>query len=151
VKVLIIGSGRFGATLANRLSKEQHDVTIVDLTPAAFERYLDGDFGGKTLLGDGIDEEVLREGGLAEADAFVAAMRGDNHNLMAAQIAKVLYGVKRVVCRCNDPVRADIYRKLGMAIVCPSVLGADALYTAMMSDEAHQGDVAENIDRMLVR
>lgn len=148
---MIAGSGRFGATLANRLSQEGHAVTILDLVPGAFERYLDSDFSGRTVLGDAIVEDVLRGAGIERVDAFIAAMHGDNHNVMASQIARVIYGVKRVVCRCNDPVRADIYRGLGLNIVCPSVLGASALYDAMMDDAAHQADVAGNIDRMLVR
>src|SRR5690242_8059742 len=92
MKVVIIGSGRIGATLANRLSKEGHDVGIVDISAESFERYLDADFTGRTVLGDGIDEDVLREAGIDEADAFVAAVHGDNHNLMAAQLAKVVFG-----------------------------------------------------------
>src|SRR5437773_1130023 len=102
MNVVIIGSGRVGATLANRLSKEGHEVTIVDLSSESFERYLDGDFRGRTILGDGIDEDVLREAGIEQADAFVATVGappgqlggGDNHNLMAAQMAKVIFGVK---------------------------------------------------------
>jgi trk system potassium uptake protein TrkA len=150
MKVVIIGSGRVGATLANRLSKEGHDVGIVDVSAEPFERYLDADFTGRTVLGDGIDEDVLREAGIEEADAFVAAVHGDNHNLMAAQIAKVIFGVKRVVARCNDPVRMELFEELGLATICPSLLGARALYGALMNEALHQRDIAGAIERLLV-
>jgi trk system potassium uptake protein TrkA len=151
MKVVIMGAGRFGATLANRLSAEGHDVGIVDISPIAFERYLDPAFTGRTVLGDGIDDDVLRAAGIEQADAFIAAAHGDNHNLMAGQIAKVIFGVERVVVRCNDPVRRDVYAGLGLAIVCPSVLGASALYDVMMNQEAHRPDVAQAVERLLVR
>jgi trk system potassium uptake protein len=150
MKVVIIGSGRIGATLANRLSKEGHDVGIVDISAESFERYLDADFTGRTVLGDGIDEDVLREAGIEEADAFVAAVHGDNHNLMAAQLAKVVFGVKRVVARCNDPVRMELFEELGLATICPSLLGARALYGALLDETLHQRDIAGAIERLLV-
>jgi trk system potassium uptake protein TrkA len=149
MKVVIVGSGRVGATLANRLSKEGHDVGIIDILPEAFERYLDSDFRGRTVLGDGIDEDVLREAGIVGADAFVAAAHGDNHNLMAAQIANVVFGVKRVVARCNDPVRMEIFEDLGLATICPSLLGSRALYGALMDESLHQRDVTAAIEKLL--
>ncbi|HEX2037048.1 MAG TPA: TrkA family potassium uptake protein [Chloroflexota bacterium] len=151
MKVVVIGSGRFGATLAARLSAERHDVVVIDIQAESFERYLPADFGGRTILGDGIDEYVLREAGLERADAVVAAMHGDNHNLMAAQIAKIRFGVQRVVARCNDPVRAEIYQGLGLAIICPSQLGAAAMYEAIMNDAKQQKDVSAAIEQMLIR
>jgi trk/ktr system potassium uptake protein len=150
MKVVIIGSGRVGASLANRLSKEGHDVGIVDVSGDSFERYLDADYTGRTVLGDGIDEDVLREAGIEGADAFVAAVHGDNHNLMAAQMAKVVFGVKRVVARCNDPVRMELFEELGLATICPSLLGARALYGALMDETLHQRDIAGAIERLLV-
>jgi trk system potassium uptake protein TrkA len=150
MRVVIVGSGRVGATLANRLSGEGHDVSIVDLNPASFERFLDSDSTVRTTLGDGIDEDVLREAGIERADAFVAAMYGDNHNLMAAQIAKIVFGVKRVVARCNDPVRMELFEELGLATICPSLLGARALYGALMDETLHQRDIARAIERLLI-
>ena len=151
MNIVILGSGRIGGTLANTLSAEGHNVTIIDINPASFEKYLDSDFRGQTILGDGIDEDVLREAGIERADAFIAAAYGDNHNLMASQIAKVTFGVKRVVCRCNDSVRADIYSDLGLATVSPSRIAADGLREALLDDERHQPDVAASISRLLVR
>jgi trk system potassium uptake protein TrkA len=151
MKVVIVGSGRFGATLANRLSREGHAVTIVDILSEAFEKYLDADFTGQTVLGDGIDEDVLKEAGIETADAFVAAAHGDNHNLMAAQIAKIIYGVKRVVVRCNDPVRRETFEELGLVTVCPSLIAAGALHDALMDDRRHERDVDAALTQMLIQ
>ena len=158
--VVIMGSGRTGGALANTLSAEGHDVTVIDITPGAFERYLAAEFTGKTILGNGIDEDVLRQAGIERADAFVAAAGGDprsgssggdNHNLMAAQIAKVTFGVERVVCRCDDPVRADLYEDIGLVTVSPSRLAADGVRQALLDDARHHQDVAGLIDQLLVK
>ena len=151
MKVVIAGCGRFGSTLAVRLSQEGHDVVIMDVSSNQFERFLPTDFAGRTILGDAIDEDVLRDAGLESADAFVASMYGDNHTLMAVQVAKVRFGVRRVVARCQDPVRAELYQGLGIPTICPSQLGAAALYDAIMSDARQQKDVADAIDQMLVK
>ena len=151
MNVVIMGSGRIGGTLANTLGAEGHNVTIIDVDPTAFERYLAADFSGQTILGDGIDEDVLREAGIDRAEAFVACAHGDNHNLMAAQIAKVTFGVKRVVCRCNDPVRAEVYKDVGLVTVSPSRIAADGLRAALLDEARHQQDVAASIAQFLVR
>ena len=151
LRVVIMGCGRTGATLATRLTADGHVVTIVDANPASFDRYLSADFAGRTALGNGIDEDVLREAGIERADAFVACAGSDNENLMAAQMAIVVFGVKRVVCRCNDAVRADLYSELGMVIASPSQLASRALRDALMDEKKHTHDVAASIDQLLVR
>jgi trk system potassium uptake protein len=150
MRVVVAGCGRFGSTLALRLASEGHDVTMVDWKTDQLERFLPSDFGGRTILGDAIDEDVMREAGIETADAFVATMTGDNHNLMAAQIAKVRFNVPRVVARCQDAVRAELYQGLGLATICPSVLCAAALYEAIMNDARQQKDVGSAIDQLLV-
>lgn len=149
MRVVIMGSGRVGGTLASRLSAEGHRVTIIDVNPASFEKYLDADFSGQTILGDGIDEDVLRRAGIERADAFIAAAYGDNHNLMAAQIARVTFGVKRVVARVNDGVRAEIYAGIGLVTVSPSRIAADAFAAALMDDSRHQSDVSAVVAQLL--
>ncbi len=149
MNVVIMGSGRIGGTLANRLSAEGHNVAIVDTNPASFEKYLAAEYAGQTILGDGIDEDVLREAGIERADAFIATAGGDNHNLMAAQMAKVWFGVQRVVARCNDGVRAEVYGDLGLAIISPSRIAAAALWDTLMDDSRHQRDVAASITKLL--
>ena len=151
MNVVIMGSGRIGGTLANSLSADGHSVSIIDISSSSFDRYLASDFRGQTILGDGIDEDVLREAGIERADAFIACAHGDNHNLMASQIAKVAFGVKRVVCRCNDAVRAEIFGDVGLVTVSPSRLAADGLRAALLDDERHNHDVAASIAQLLVK
>jgi len=130
MRAIIIGCGRLGSTLAARLDQEGHAVTVVDIDPYAFER-LPQEFGGQTVLGNGIDPAVLGEAGITQADALVAATHWTNLNVMAAQIAKEVYRVPRVVARHNDPIRGELFADLGLVMVCPALLGANAIYEVL--------------------
>jgi trk system potassium uptake protein TrkA len=121
--VVILGCGRVGATLALMLEAEGHSVAIIDRDPEAFRRLGRG-FRGKTILGIGIDEDVLRKAGIERADGFAATTSGDNTNIMSAQIVKVKYKVPRVIARIYDPLRAEAYRELGIDTISPTLLGA---------------------------
>jgi len=123
MKVVILGCGRVGAHLARMLLQEGQEVTIVDRDNGAFAR-LGSDFGGRMIVGKGIDEDVLRRAGIEEADVFVAVTDGDNTNVMAAQVAREIFSVPRVVCRIYDPLREEIYRGLGLETICPTLMAA---------------------------
>lgn len=125
MNIVILGCGRVGARVANTLS-DIHDVTIIDWNPASFGR-LDQAFAGKTLVGNGIDIEVLRRAGVGEGDVFLALTNGDNRNIMAGQVAKIL-GAKRVIVRVYDATRAEIFSDAGLHTVSPTVIGADRLF-----------------------
>jgi trk system potassium uptake protein TrkA len=125
--VIIMGCGRVGARLARMLVADGHEVTIMDSNVNAFAR-LGSDFKGTTLLGSGVDQEILRRAGIERADAFVAATQGDNRNIMASQIAKHLFGVKNVVTRIYDPLRADTFTTLGLHTISPTTLGANSFF-----------------------
>jgi trk system potassium uptake protein len=126
VKVVIMGCGRVGAHLAELLDKNGHRVTLLDVNPASFSR-LARSFKCNALLGDGTDEDSLKRAGIVEADAFVAVTQGDNRNVMAAQIAKWVFKVPRVVCRIYDPGREELYRTLGLDTFWPTTSVASAL------------------------
>ena len=119
MNVIIMGCGRVGAELAHLLDAEGHKVTILDADIKNFEKLLP-DFNGTALAGDATDEEVLRKVGIAEADVFVAVTRDDDKNAMAAQIAKQIFNVPKVVCRIYEPPREEFYRSLGLEAISPT-------------------------------
>jgi trk system potassium uptake protein TrkA len=119
MKAVIMGCGRVGARVAGLLDHSGNDVTVIDTDSRAFRR-LPAGFGGQTIIGTGIDEDILRKAGIEEADAFIAVTNGDNRNIMAAQVARLIFNVPEVVCRIYDPVREDTYRRLGLTTVCPT-------------------------------
>lgn len=121
MKVVIMGCGRVGARLAALMEEDGNKVSIIDSNPAAFDRLPD-DFKGQTVLGTGIDVDVLKAAGIEEADAFAAVTNYDNTNIMACEVAKELFGVEKVLARIYDPGRESFYHQLGLETVCPTTL-----------------------------
>lgn len=130
MRVVILGCGRVGATLASQMDKVGHSVTVIDNNSDSFQR-LDPSFRGEHVTGNGVDQDVLRRAGIETADAFAAVTNGDNRNIMASQIAKEIFQVKRVVCRIYDPIRESTYKELGFETYCPTIIGADLLFKAL--------------------
>ncbi len=135
MRIVIAGCGRVGSALAVKLEQAGHEVTVIDQDSQAFSRLPD-EFRGSTIVGTGIDEDVLRKAGTAAADAFAAVMTGDNRNIMAAQVAMHTFHVPQVVARIYDPMRAAIYRTLGVNTMCPTLIGADLIAKDLLSHTA---------------
>ncbi len=131
MKIMILGCGRVGALLATMMDREGYTVSVIDQSSDAFQRLPPG-FGGEVFTGNGVDEDVLIRAGIKDADAFVAVTNGDNRNIMASQIAREIFKVKRVICRIHDPIREQTYRDLGLETMCPTRLGAQVLFDAVL-------------------
>ena len=129
--ILIVGSGRVGSAVAKRALEEGHDVSVLDSDPLSHER-LDKeqsttweDAGGRFTVGTALEIDALVEAGIRDADVFLAATRGDNTNLVIAQIAQRQFKVPRVVVRVADPGRAAWYEEQGLLTVCPTQQAID--------------------------
>lgn len=144
MKIVIMGCGRTGAALAVELTSSGHDVLVLDTDPAAF-RFLPEDFKGRTYVGNGLDIDTLEKVGLRDADAFVSTTRGDNRNVMAAQMAKHVFGIKICASRVFDPLRENMYRNMGLRTINPTRVQAKRLKKIVEapSDEAANEIVAD--------
>lgn len=144
MNVIVVGCGRVGSQLATLLSVEGHNVTVIDKDAEAFRR-LGTTFNGVTVRGLGFDEDVLEQAGAREADAFAAVTNLDNTNLMAAEVARKLFGVRHAVARLYNPVRERTYQQLGLDYVCGTTLVAENLLDKIKSGHGHHisalGDV----------
>nr|WP_042178556.1 TrkA family potassium uptake protein [Kibdelosporangium sp. MJ126-NF4]CEL13260.1 Trk system potassium uptake protein TrkA [Kibdelosporangium sp. MJ126-NF4]CTQ98952.1 Trk system potassium uptake protein TrkA [Kibdelosporangium sp. MJ126-NF4] len=150
MKVIIMGCGRVGSTLANQLSIEGNDVCVVD-RDADTRALLPVGYTGQFVVGNGYNRAILEDAGITEASAFVAVTSGDNTNIVGARIAKENYRVPRVVARIYDPRRADIYRDLGIPTVA-SVRWTTNRIRQMLSHRYVNPEVSfGNGDTLLVR
>lgn len=116
--LVVLGCGKLGSMLANLLSREKHNIVVIDKDSAAFQ-LLDSAFNGITILGNGIDVDVQRKAGVDGADAFVAVSGNDATNLMAAQVARRVYHVPKVVARVSDSENESLYHYFGIETVFP--------------------------------
>jgi trk system potassium uptake protein TrkA len=139
MNIVVVGCGRVGSQLATLLSTDGHNVTIIDKEPDSFRR-LGMTFNGVTIRGLGFDEEVLEEAGIREADAFAAVTDLDNTNLMAAEVARKIFGVKHVVARLYNPQRERTYQQLDLDYVCGTTLVAEKLLDKIKAGHGHHVD-----------
>jgi trk system potassium uptake protein TrkA len=130
MNIVIVGCGRVGAHLATALDHRGDSIAVVDRNPHSFSR-LEPGFGGLSIRGTGIDEDILKSAGIGDADAFLAVTDWDNTNLMAAQIAKVVFHVDFVAARVYDPVRAEIFANLGITTISPTITITNLLIDAL--------------------
>jgi trk system potassium uptake protein TrkA len=135
VHVVIMGCGRVGATLAERLDSSGHSVAVIDQDPDAFRR-LDDDFGGRQVTGLGFDRDALVQAGIEDAFAFAAVSSGDNSNIIAARVARETFSVDRVVARIYDPRRAEVYQRLGIPTVATVRWTAEQTLSRIMPGSA---------------
>ena len=125
MKMIIVGCGRAGSTIAVKMSLEGHQVSIIDKNPLAFDR-LPPDFAGTMVVGTGIDEDVLIKAGIKETEAVIAVTKGDNTNIMIGQIAEFLYKIPKVMVRIVDPKVKQFYdTEIGLPCYCPTEINAD--------------------------
>jgi len=134
VNVVIVGCGRTGAFLAELLDQGGDTVSIVDIERSAFSR-LPSNFKGTPVLGSGTDMDILRQAGIESAAAFLALTQGDNRNLMAAQIAKKIFGVGQVFSKVNHPIRASTYRGQGIYTFSRTTILGTLLHAVLAGDK----------------
>lgn len=135
MNILVIGCGRLGASLAMRLEGAGHEVTVVEHDRGNLEANLPREFAGKVVVGIEIDNEVLTRAGIREAAAVAAVARDESTNVMAADAARHVFGVQRIVVRIDDPRLAALYRQEGFDVVSPVAEGALSVEHALVRGE----------------
>jgi trk system potassium uptake protein TrkA len=126
LKIVVCGCGQVGMKVAEALSQQKHQVTVIDRDMDTF-RKLEAGTGCQFVIGDATDQDVLRKAETESADAFLALTGEDNANLFAAQVAKEILKVKKVIVRLADPVRANAFAEMGLTTICGTDLMAELI------------------------
>jgi len=121
MRVMIIGCGRVGSVLANRLDEAGHEVVVLDRNQQAFRR-LSEKFSGERIVGNGLIEDFLRPTLQEKTDILFAMTDKDNINLMIAQRVKLNFPLGEVIAVVHDSILAGLYKELGVETVCPTDL-----------------------------
>ncbi|MFO7898509.1 MAG: TrkA family potassium uptake protein [Planctomycetota bacterium] len=132
---VVVGCGRLGSLLANRLSRRGHSVVVVDVNRSSFGK-LSPEYSGFHVEGDATELAVLEEAKVSKADLVIATTREDNVNLMVAQIAGKVYSVPRVIARVFTPAYEESYRRMGVEVICPTREAARLFLEAVDHEEA---------------
>ncbi len=138
MNILVVGCGDVGSSLVQRLEALGHDVSVVEEREEALKKLeeMTPPFHGMVVRGVPIDADVLRSAGIEDCDAVAAVAHDDNVNIMVAQIARLVFGIKNVFARIIDPATKKVYgSNFGFRTICDTNLATEALIIGMMPDE----------------
>jgi trk system potassium uptake protein len=136
MKVIVVGCGQVGATLAYQLYKMGHQVVVIDQNENAFD-HLPDDFQGRTINGDVLSRTVLRRAEVKSAGALFALTDSDPLNALIAHIARSEYSVPTVAARNNDPRQLPLQEAFGITVIGTPGWQADSVVD-LLSGEAVQ-------------
>lgn len=135
MKIIIVGCGRVGSRLAIKLSEEGHNISVIDRVPLAFDR-LDSNESISMVVGTGIDYDVLESAGIRNADVVISVTKGDNTNIMIAQIAQYIFKVPKVIARIVDPKVKKFYEaEMGLTCYCQTEVSSEHYLGMIKGDE----------------
>jgi len=114
VFVLIIGGGKVGLNTARQLMQLGHEIALVEQRRTRYD--LVAELLGEDALvyGDGTEIWVLEKAGIGRADLVVAVTGDDEDNIIISQVAKLKFGVPKVVARVNNPFNQPTFDLLGV-------------------------------------
>ena len=124
MRILILGAGRVGESVAESLVSEQNDITVIDPDPIRL-RELEEKFDLRGVAGNGIQPSVMRRAGADEADMFIACAALDETNLTACKVAHEVFNIATTIARVRSPefLEGDaLLGKSGFAVdhvICP--------------------------------
>lgn len=102
MKIIILGAGQVGGTLAEHLANEQNDITVVD-TDSDKLRVLQDRLDIGTVTGEASHPNTLLKAGAEDADMLVAVTNSDEINMMACQVAHTLFHTPTKISRVRSP------------------------------------------------
>lgn len=113
--IVIVGGGRVGFNLAQKLIQDKHTVTVVDKDKARCEG-MSQNLDAMVINGDGCEPKYLEDAEVGRADVVAAVTADDEDNLIICQLAKEVFSVRRTVARVNNPKNEHIFAELGVDV-----------------------------------
>lgn len=138
MRVIIIGGGKVGTYLADRLLKEKHEVRLIELREEEKDRILLDIPSSAVTFGNGTDPDLLDAAGIRKANVVAAVTGSDETNLVATTLARYEFMVPRIIARINHPKNEWMFTKeMGVDV---AINQADLLAN-LISEEMSMGDM----------
>ena len=138
MNVIIVGAGNLGSSFARKLSDLGHRITIIEKNSKAVSLLPRGraDSGAITVIHrDGVTGPAMLEAGITSADVFISATGNDSLNGLAAQRAKTIFRVEKVMTIVRDEGARILYESLGISTINKTTLASDRL-VSVLTEEA---------------
>lgn len=117
--IVVVGGGKVGYYLTRALLAEGHEVLVIERDTKRCER-VEEDLGSICMRGDGCETSTLVEAGTGRADMLIAVTNEDEDNLVACQVAKHRFSVRRTISRINNPKNEALFKMLGVDVTVSS-------------------------------
>ena len=134
MRVVILGCGKLGSRLGQKLSEAGHQIIIMDRDQAPLKQ-LGPTFKGETLAGNSFIEANIERIFKEKVDIFIGVTDKDNINIMFAQWMKNKFKVPRVIARVYDPILAGIYQDMDLETICPTTMALEAIQSMLKRKE----------------
>ncbi|HEY8888346.1 MAG TPA: Trk system potassium transporter TrkA [Gallionella sp.] len=143
MKILILGAGQVGSTVAESLVGEANDITVVD-TDAEKLRQLQDRLDLRTLVGNAAHPSILEQAGIVDTDMLLAVTQSDEVNLVACKLAASLYNTPTRIARIRAPdylARQEVFSGDNFCVsfsICPEQILTDYIVKLIEFPEALQ-------------
>ena len=130
MNIIIVGGGKLGYYLAKTLAPEKHHLVLIEEDLNLCKKIVDelSEKGVQVIHGDGTDINYLKDAGIEHTDILIAVTGFDENNLVACQIAKKYFDVRRTIARVNNPKNINVFKQLGVdSVVSSTALIADII------------------------
>lgn len=117
MKIIVVGAGRVGGSVAELLVSERNDITVIDTDPAVLATLAER-FDLKVMVGNAIQPSILRDAGAEDADLLIATAARDETNLVVCRIAKQCFNVPTRIVRLRSPEFANYPELTGTGGFC---------------------------------
>lgn len=129
--IVIVGAGRIGFNLAQKLIQDKHTVAVIEKDKSRCEG-MSQNLDAMVINGDGCEPRYLEDAQIGRAEVVAAVTADDEDNLIVCQLAKEVFGVKRTVARVNNPRNEHIFSELGVDVP----VNATAIIAKIIEEEA---------------
>ena len=145
MKIIIAGAGEVGVHLAKMLSKESHNITVID-SNAKKLNFLENHTDVLGITDNAVSPSALKDAGASDADLFIAVTQSEETNITSSLLAKKI-GAKRTIARIDnkeylDPINNEIFKEVGIdSLIYPQKLASEEIIELLK-----QTGISEKID-----
>lgn len=136
MRIVILGGGKLGYHLAQNMLERDYEVELIEKNKIKCMHLADV-LDVEVVCGDGTEIKVLADARTHKADCFIAVTGSDQDNLVASQLAKKRFQVKKVITRANNPRNLEALRKLGM----DNAVSSTEIITRLIEQEVESAEM----------